>query len=390
MTLSLFLMTQHPLIVQFLMNKEPFIYSLVLFLIAQLLLIHCTSKDKSAPKAKKVILETPLISTTSTQKQKLSDYDFFGGEISELIPSERVFPYSLNTPLFTDYAFKKRFIYLPEGEKISYTKNAVFNFGEGTILIKNFYYPKDFNSPEGDKKLIETRLLVKEENNWTPLNYIWDEEQKDAFLNYTGKTLAIRWTNNKGDLQQLSYNVPNNNQCKNCHLDGKEITPIGPTAAQLNKRFEPLSKTLTQLEFFAQHDYLTGFPQNEIIPQFSVWNDPETGTIAERAKTYLDINCAHCHQPHGSAKNSGLDLSYNQTDARKRGVFKPPVAAGKGSGNLHYSIVPGEPNNSILVYRMLSNDPGTMMPEIGRSTVHKEGVALITEYIKSLNPNPSK
>lgn len=89
-------------------------------------------------------------------------------------------------------------------------------------------------------------------------------------------------------------------------------------------------------------------------------------------------------------KNSGLDLSYNQTDARKRGVFKPPVAAGKGSGNLHYSIVPGEPNNSILVYRMLSNDPGTMMPEIGRSTVHKEGVALITEYIKSLNPNPSK
>ena len=130
--------------------------------------------------------------------------------------------------------------------------------------------------------------------------------------------------------------------------------------------------------------------QNEKISRFSVWNDPSTGSLKERAKTYLDINCAHCHQPQGSAKNSGLDLSYSQTDERKRGVFKPPVAAGKGSGNLRYSIVPGEPKSSILLYRMLSNDPGTMMPEIGRSTVHKEGVALISEYIESLKPKPTK
>lgn len=372
------------------MIKERFYYRIGILLVVQLLSIQCAKKEESAPQAKKVFLETPLVNTTSNQKQKLSDYGFFKGEMAELTPSERVLPYSLNTPLFSDYAFKKRFIYLPKGEKITYAKDAVFDFGEGTILIKNFYYPKDFNSPYGEKKLIETRLLLRQKNNWIPLNYIWNHEQKDAFLNYTGKTTTVTWIDYKGDFQQLSYHVPNNNQCKNCHLNGKEIAAIGPTAAQLNKRFKPLSETLTQLQFLAQNHHLAGWPQNEKIPRFSVWNDPSTGSLKERAKTYLDINCAHCHQPQGSAKNSGLDLSYSQTDERKRGVFKPPVAAGKGSGNLRYSIVPGEPKSSILLYRMLSNDPGTMMPEIGRSTVHKEGVALISEYIESLKPKPTK
>lgn len=118
-------------------------------------------------------------------------------------------------------------------------------------------------------------------------------------------------------------------------------------------------------------------------PKMPVWNDALL-PIDHRAKAYLDVNCAHCHSLEGSAKNSGLYLSYTQQNSRKRGVFKPPVAAGKGSGNLIYDIVPGHPEESILIYRMKSNDPSIRMPEIGRSTVHKEGIDLLEEYIVTL------
>jgi hypothetical protein len=48
--------------------------------------------------------------------------------------------------------------------------------------------------------------------------------------------------------------------------------------------------------------------------------------------------------------------------------------------------VPGHPEQSILVYRMASTEPGVMMPQIGRTLSHKEAVALISDYISSLKP----
>ena len=102
-----------------------------------------------------------------------------------------------------------------------------------------------------------------------------------------------------------------------------------------------------------------------------------SGSLEDRAKAYLHINCAHCHNDLGPAKNSGLNLTYYETNQRKRGVYKPPIAAGKGSGNLKFSIVPNEPEKSIMIYRYNNVDPGIMMPEIGRKKVYtKKGLHL--------------
>jgi hypothetical protein len=79
---------------------------------------------------------------------------------------------------------------------------------------------------------------------------------------------------------------------------------------------------------------------------------------------------------------------YLATDFRKEkgklGVCKSPVAAGKGSGGRMFGIAPGQPDSSILVYRMEANDPGVMMPEIGRAVPHEEGIALVKEWIAGL------
>ncbi len=102
---------------------------------------------------------------------------------------------------------------------------------------------------------------------------------------------------------------------------------------------------------------------------------------SDRARAYLDINCGHCHSAVGPADTSGLWLDAGTTEQRRLGLCKPPVAAGQGTGDHLFDIVPGRPQDSILVYRMASLDPGAMMPELGRGTVHEEGVAVVRDWI---------
>ena len=114
------------------------------------------------------------------RKDKLSEYGFFVGKLSDLNPSPSVHSYSLNTPLFSNYAEKIRFVKIPDGSTIKYHPTEVFEFPVGSILIKNFYYPVDFRKPEKGRKLIETRLLINQPDGWEALPYIWNDEQTDA------------------------------------------------------------------------------------------------------------------------------------------------------------------------------------------------------------------
>ncbi len=74
-------------------------------------------------------------------------------------------------------------------------------------------------------------------------------------------------------------------------------------------------------------------------------------------------------------------------ETEKLGIWKSPVAVGRGGGGRKYSIVPGKPEESILYFRLNTTDPGIMMPEVARRMIHEEGVALVKEWIESL-PDP--
>ena len=134
---------------------------------------------------------------------------------------------------------------------------------------------------------------------------------------------------------------------------------------------------------------LTGAPAADQASKLAVWDDPKSGSLDDRARAWLEINCAHCHSPEGPARNSGLDLLASQRIPTAFGIDKPPVAAGIGSGGLAYDIVPGQPDHSILVYRIASTHPGIMMPELGKRLVHEEGVALVREWIAAM-PNSGR
>jgi uncharacterized repeat protein (TIGR03806 family) len=303
---------------------------------------------------------------------KLSDYRLFA-DSGGREPAHGVTRYTLNTPLFSDYAEKFRYVWIPKGMAATYTASGVLEFPVGTAIVKNFAYPADFRSPDTDVRVIETRLLVRKASGWVPLTYVWNAEQTEAVLKRAGAHVAVNFVDKAGNAQAIDYAVPNTNQCKQCHQSGDAVTPIGPTAGNLNDG--------VQLGALAASGQLTGLPATP--PRLARWDDA-SAPVAARARAYLDVNCGHCHSRTGFASNSGLYLQADEPDPAHQGINKRPVAAGRGSGGREFGIAPGAPDASILVHRMESNEPGVMMPQFGRSVPHAEGVALVRAYIAGL------
>ncbi|REJ84158.1 MAG: hypothetical protein DWQ36_17175 [Acidobacteria bacterium] len=312
---------------------------------------------------------------------RLSEYRLFVGDPAAQRPAEDVLLYELNSPLFSDHADKHRFVRLPPGGEIGYRTDDTLEMPVGTVIAKTFSYRRQ----DGGRHLLETRILRRLESGWEALPYVWDEAQREARLEIIGGVRPARVPLPGGEWIEHAYRIPNRNQCKGCHRRrGDELLPIGPTAAQLNREVEFADGAENVLDRWRRLGVLAGAPPAAEAPRAAVWNDPASGTLDERARIWLDVNCAHCHNPEGPARTSSLDLRAGHRDRPALGVMKTPVAAGRGSGDRLYSIVPGAPDESILVYRLESLDPGAMMPELGRSLVDHEAVRLIRDWIVAM------
>ncbi|OQW73074.1 MAG: hypothetical protein BVN33_11320 [Proteobacteria bacterium ST_bin13] len=339
--------------------------------------------------------------------ESLADWGLFDVKDGHIAPRAGLVSYELATPLFSDYAQKWRAVFVPKGMSAKYDPVKTFDFPVGTIIAKTFYYATPVGTAPGtsehvlkvtpavyqpgDKgldlshaRMIETRLLVKRADGWQALPYVWNAEQTEATLQRTGAEIPLVF-DEAGKSTRFTYTVPNVNQCAGCHATDrtKTLMPIGPKARHLNRDFPGIGGDINQLTRLTKIGYLLGAPSPATAPRDARFTDL-TASIDARARAYLDINCAHCHSATGPARVSGLWLDSPTMDLRKLGTCKPPIAAGTGTGNRVYSIVPGHPEQSIMAYRLESDDPGEMMPENGRSLTHAEGVALIKQWIAGL------
>jgi len=329
--------------------------------------------------------------------QNLSEWGLIEISSDRLELVEGVEPYDLNAPLFTDYAQKLRAIYLPPGTAASYREDEAFDFPVGSIISKTFFYPKgdepglvktgyDWTNDQRsldrtEVEVLETRLLVRQADGWDALPYVWNGD--DAQLKIAGDLVRLELTLEPGEHSALPYIIPTRNECAACHATNHssgELQPIGPKARHLNRGY--LGSDTNQLIEMAAHGRLTGLPALTEVP--AVADVESDAPVTERARAYLDINCGHCHNPKGAADTSGLHLDTATTNTRPLGICKPPIAAGQGTGGRAYSIVPGDPDDSIIIFRMETNDPGARMPELGRSLHHSQGIALVSDWIAGL------
>lgn len=324
---------------------------------------------------------------------QLSAYRFFR-DAAAREPNTGVTPYDLNTPLWSDGALKFRYVYMPPGAQARYNSETVFEFPVGAVLIKTFAFASDMRRPTENLRFLETRLLIRRAEGWLALPYVWNEAQTEATLAPAGAILPVNFTDVDGAAVALEWAVPNRNQCKGCHDHAGEITPIGPTARNLNRSiFYPVQPYMlhdlrveavwqNQLAMWVERGILDqGPPDAPRVPDVY----ESVATLEQRARAYLDVNCAHCHNPEGPAHTSGLDLSWAQQEPVRWGVLKRPVAAGRASAGFDFSIEPGHPERSILLHRMESTDPGVMMPELGRQRADPHAVALMREWIAGMD-----
>ena len=353
--------------------------------------------------------------------ERLSEWHVLHSDGKQLELGTGVVAYDLNSPLFSDYAHKLRTIWMPAGKAAIYADKTTFDLPVGTVISKTFYYPKGqgghvlATKPDSSHelqaghldlaryRLVETRLLVRRESGWVALPYVWNAEQTEAELARTGDVQPMELDDEHGAGGPLTYVVPNENQCASCHMldvKSRKLSPIGLKARHINRDFRYLfadgEHDENQLAHLIRVGYLTGVPglasadspltqtQLDALPRNADWSDPKAPLDA-RARAYLDVNCSHCHSPTGAANTTALNLEPFIEPGPHLGLCKPPVAAGKGTGDRFFDIVPGAPDESIMLFRLASSEGGVMMPELGRTTVHREGLALIRQWVASLS-----
>lgn len=257
-----------------------------------------------------ILGEVQLDGEVREMPRTLAEYGFFL-DAAGRVPDARLIPYDLNTPLWSDGADKLRYVYVPEGEQVKADGDGLLQFPIGTAIIKTFAF-----GAGDDQRYIETRLLLHRADGWLALPYRWNDDQTEATLALAGARMPI--TTPAGE--EISYRIPNKNQCKSCHSLDDAVIPIGPKARNLSPDL---------LQRLADEGRLDVAPKvSHALPR---WTDARADNAA-LARAYLDVNCAHCHRPGGGASNSGLDLRWEQDDPFAIGVRKPPVAAGRGAG----------------------------------------------------------
>lgn len=313
----------------------------------------------------------------------LSHYNFFQGPMANMLPVQGVLPYEPITPLFSDYAHKYRFVWMPSGGKANFVSDGeVLDFPEGAVLIKNFYY--DNVQPSNSRRFLETRLMIKKNGAWIFADYMWNADQTEAVLDMTGANVALTWADNSGTLHDEVYRIPSEVECFTCHKHYDTAIPIGPKPQNLNSTLDFTDGPMNQLEKWASVGYLeSGYPSN--IETVAKWDDPDE-TMDRRVRAYLDMNCAHCHSDGAHCDYRPLRFDWTETtDPVNMGLCVVPEDPIDPSQL--YIVFASNAARSMLYYRIHSNDEAERMPLLGRTVRDEDAVQLIGDWINAMPPS---
>jgi uncharacterized repeat protein (TIGR03806 family) len=310
----------------------------------------------------------------------LSDYRFFDGDMKNQMPVDGVLPYEPITPLFTDYAKKKRFVWMPAGVKANYVDDdKILDLPVGSVIIKTFYY--DNVLPDDVTKIMETRLMIRKSTGWIFAEYVWNEEQTEAVLDMDGSYQNISWMQN-GTQMSANYRLPSDTECLICHKFQTNPIPIGMKPQHLNKSLQYADGEMNQLQKWVSVGYLNGPIPTDILTVVDYQD--ESKPLRDRLRSYLDMNCAHCHAENSHCDYRPMRLAFSETALSiNMGVCVEPDEFINAS--LINIITPGNVNKSMMHFRLASTEESSRMPLLGRSLVHKEGLDLLTQYIQSIS-----
>lgn len=340
--------------------------------------------DRPIYKLQQVVSNGPAPAT-------LSATGFFTN-LDSLVVTPQAIPYDINLTFWSDFAQKKRWAIVPfDGspntvdERIGYAPTRSWTFPEGTVLVKHFDFPVDDTDPTVTRRL-ETRFLVNGYKGAVyGLTYKWRADQTDADLLGTGGVTEDIVIATEGGTRTQSWRYPSRGECLTCHNAAAGFS-LGLNARQLNRDFtyESTGRTENQLVTLSSvrliEESIT--PADvDAIPHLSAIDD-ETAPLQDRARSYLDANCSHCHQP-GTGNRAAFDARFD-TDLQFQNLVRGDVLEDLGIGGAQL-IAPQDVDRSLIHRRMSSRQPGVAMPQIASSVADSAGAALLARWIELLD-----
>ncbi|MBK9176451.1 MAG: hypothetical protein IPM46_08940 [Flavobacteriales bacterium] len=311
----------------------------------------------------------------------LSEYNFFVGAMAAHQPNSGVLPYDVITPLFSDYAHKFRFVWMPPNASASFNgPDRPLDFPDGAVLIKTFYF--DAVQPSDARRILETRLMIKRSGQWLFADYVWNEEQTEATLDMNGRFVPLTWRDELGNLRDVNYRIPAAAECFTCHKLNDQPMPIGPKLRNLARSFDYAEGPREQIGKWVDMGYLqSGFPTPQPVAK---WDDTDA-LLNDRVRAYVDMNCAHCHADGKHCDYRPMRFAWQETaQPTNLGVCVEPEDPLLSNPELVYIVAPSNTFRSMLLHRITATDESVRMPLLGRTVVHEEAVQLVTEWINSL------
>ncbi len=307
---------------------------------------------------------------------RLSETGAFA-DLATLEPAPGLVPYRPNSILWSDRADKLRWIGLPWGRTIGFNETSAWDFPAGTVLIKHFQIGSS-------ARRIETRFeIVKEDGSSYLVTYRWREDQSEADLVPTEG--ADGWIPVDDGGQQWFF--PSRAQCVQCHNSSVRYV-LGANTRQLNGAIDYASgERSNQLRTWGHLGMFDAPPAESSLGDLDALCSitDTSASLDERVRSYLDSNCANCHNPAGSPEGTGFVLDY-LTPLAESGLLSGAVANDLGLGAAARIVAPRDPRNSVLYQRIAGNDPATRMPPLGRTIVHAGARETLVEWILSLDP----
>ena len=298
--------------------------------------------------------------------RKLSDTRFFVST-ADLSPSPGVIPYDVNHPAWNDRRLASHWFVIPDGKGgMKWSRDGAWTFPRGTIWIQQLDL--------ADRR-VETRLLVKNDAGAYGVSYRWDEDQKDATLvGEAGEELTVDMS------PPRRWHIPGQSECMVCHTPQAGYA-LSFNTRQLNTASIHSAFAGNQLDLLSKHGFFSGKVEPAgNLPKF-VSRDSESSDLDDRARSYLGVNCANCHQPGGLAPTP-WDIR-PEIPLAATGIL---TASGINTGGdpANKPLVPGDPAHSLILHRMAADNGFQRMPLVGTITTDQAGVDLLTRWIKDL------